>query len=55
MHIKLIAIDLDGTLIRNNKTISDYTTTVLQRCRQKGILIAVATARSEAAAKNILT
>ena len=44
--IRLLVTDLDGTLLRPDKTISDYTVSVLQRCRNAGILTAFATARS---------
>jgi len=47
MPIKMIVTDLDGTLLRSDKSISDYTKRVLERCRARGILIAFATARSE--------
>jgi HAD superfamily hydrolase (TIGR01484 family) len=45
MNIKLIATDLDNTLLRRDKTISDYTVNVFRRCRECGILLAFATAR----------
>ena len=37
--IKAIFMDLDDTLLRSDKTISDYTMQILQKCREKGILI----------------
>ena len=46
--MKLLLFDLDGTLLRNDKTISGRTLEVLRRCREKGILIGIATSRSEA-------
>ena len=46
-NIKLIACDLDGTLLHSDKSISDYTIKVLEECRSRGIMIAFATARSE--------
>ena len=46
-NIKLIACDLDGTLLHSDKSISDYTIKVLEECRARGIMIAFATARSE--------
>jgi Cof subfamily protein (haloacid dehalogenase superfamily) len=46
MNIKLIVTDLDGTLLRSDKTISDYTRDVFKRCRENGIKIAFASARS---------
>lgn len=45
MKIKLIVTDLDGTLLRTDKTVSDRTIQVLQKCREQGIAIAMATAR----------
>ena len=47
MDIKLIAVDLDGTLLRTDKTISEYTVKILDEFRQAGGIIAIATARSE--------
>ena len=45
MPIKLIVTDLDGTLLRNDKSISQYTAEVLERCRGQGIRLVFATAR----------
>ena len=42
---KLIATDLDGTLVRNDDTVSDYTHEVLGRVRAAGIRIVGATGR----------
>lgn len=44
-NIKMIVTDLDRTLLRTDKTISDYTANVLNRCRQSGIKVVFATAR----------
>ena len=43
--IKMIATDLDNTLLKADKTISEYTASVFERCRKKGIKIVFATAR----------
>ena len=52
MHsIKLIVTDLDNTLLRSDKTLSDYTAGVLNRCRRANIQIAFATARPERMAR----
>jgi len=51
MDIKMIATDLDGTLLRSDKTISAYTARILSACRQRGIRIVFATARSENSCK----
>ena len=50
-HIKLIATDLDGTLLRSDKTISAYTVSILEKCRKKGIKLVYATGRGQTAAK----
>lgn len=44
---RLLLFDLDGTLLRSDKTISQKTLEVLRECRDKGILIGVSTSRSE--------
>ena len=50
MHIKMIVTDLDGTLLRGDKTIPDYTLRIFSKLRERGIKIALATARSDRAA-----
>lgn len=44
--IKMILTDLDNTLLRNDKTISDYTLKTIQKLREAGYLFVPATARS---------
>lgn len=46
---KAIIVDLDRTLLHTDKTISEYTLNVLNKCHQNGILIMAATARPERA------
>ncbi|MCM1146161.1 MAG: Cof-type HAD-IIB family hydrolase [Clostridium sp.] len=46
-NCKLLLFDLDGTLLRSDKTISRATLQVLRECREKGILIGVSTSRGE--------
>ena len=48
--IKLIATDLDGTLLRSDKTISAYTASVLEKCQKQGIKLVFATGRGQTAA-----
>jgi len=43
--IKMIVTDLDGTLLREDKTISEYSVQILEKCRAKGIKFAYATGR----------
>ncbi|MCL2513515.1 MAG: Cof-type HAD-IIB family hydrolase, partial [Oscillospiraceae bacterium] len=45
MKIKMIVTDLDGTLLRSDKTISERTISALKKCRGKGIKTAYATGR----------
>lgn len=44
-NIKALAFDLDGTLLRPDKTISPRTHSALRRCMEKGIKIIIATGR----------
>ena len=46
MDVKMIVTDLDDTLLRRDKTLSDYTVDVFRRVRERGVLVAFATARS---------
>ena len=43
--IKMVAIDLGGTLLRSDYTISDYTASILKKCRKKGIKVVYVTTR----------
>ena len=47
--IKLIAMDLDGTLLRSDKTISKATKDALQACQKKGVRVIYATGRGGSA------
>ncbi len=44
---KLLLFDLDGTLLKSDKSISERTVSALKKCRENGILIGVSTSRSE--------
>jgi Cof subfamily protein (haloacid dehalogenase superfamily) len=52
--IKMIATDLDNTLLRTNKTISDYTAGIFNKCRQNGIKVVFATARPKRTVLHLL-
>ena len=43
--IKLVAIDLDGTLLDSNKEISPNTVSVISEIRKRGVTVALSTAR----------
>ena len=47
--MKAVITDLDRTLLRTDKTISEYTYTVLKKCHDRGIILMAATARPERA------
>lgn len=52
MAVKAVITDLDKTLLRTDKTVSEYTRSVLERCRRRSIPVMAATARPE---RSILT
>ena len=49
--IKMVVCDLDGTLLKNDRTLSEYTIEVLNILRTRGIKFAIATARSVVGAR----
>ena len=49
----LYVSDLDGTLLRSDETISDYTCSVINKLTQSGMLFSYATARSYVTAKKV--
>ncbi len=46
MKVKYIIVDLDQTLLKTDKTISDYTKEVINKLRNKGFIFCFNTARS---------
>ncbi|MXP75055.1 HAD-IIB family hydrolase [Lachnospiraceae bacterium WCA-9-b2] len=44
---RILLFDLDGTLLRNDKTLSEHTLEILSKCRKQGYLIGISTSRSE--------
>lgn len=48
-NMKAIITDLDRTLLRTDKTVSEYTLSILKKCHDRGILLMAATARPERA------
>lgn len=42
---KAVILDLDGTLLRSDKTVSEKTLSVIDECKKRGVIIVVATAR----------
>ncbi|MBQ1255276.1 MAG: HAD hydrolase family protein, partial [Clostridia bacterium] len=43
--MKAIITDLDRTLLRTDKSISEYSLSVLRECKERGILLLAASAR----------
>jgi len=52
--IKMVVSDLDGTLLRKDKTMSDYSVKVLRECQEQGIVVVFATARSADASMKLV-
>ena len=46
-NCRLLLFDLDGTLLRSDKTVSEKNLKALLKCREKGIFIGIATSRGE--------
>lgn len=44
---EMLLFDLDGTLLRSDKTISQRTLNALEECRKRGIIIGISTSRGE--------
>ena len=53
-NIKMIVIDLDNTLLHTDKSISDYTIDIFEKCRAKDIRIVYATARSQKSSERFI-
>lgn len=51
MNVRLVVTDLDSTLLRHDKTISEYTKSAFSQLRERNILIAFATSRSARASE----
>lgn len=43
--IRMLVTDLDGTYLRDDKSVSEYTQRVIENARRSGVIFAVATAR----------
>ncbi|MDE5893200.1 MAG: Cof-type HAD-IIB family hydrolase, partial [Acetatifactor sp.] len=46
-NYKILLFDLDGTLLRNDKTLSEHTLETLFKCKERGYLIGISTSRGE--------
>jgi len=52
--LKIISIDLDGTLLKDNKTVSPETLTVLERVEESGKYVVINTGRPRHRAEEVL-
>ena len=52
--IKMVVTDLDGTYLRDDKSVSEYTKSVIDKLRAKGIKFVIATARPVRAVRDFL-
>lgn len=50
-HIKLVAIDMDDTLLRSDNSVSQYTIDILRKVREAGVTVVIATGRMFQAAR----
>lgn len=53
--VRIIAVDLDDTLLKDDLTISDYTVSVLQRAAAAGINVVIASGRTDNAILNYVS
>lgn len=53
--IEMVAIDLDGTLLRNDKRLSKRTVEMVQQVKQRGIRVVIASARPPRSVREIYT
>lgn len=54
MSVRAIAFDLDDTLLRDDRSISPYTISVLHRAAEKGILIIPASGRTSSSMRHLV-
>ena len=54
MECRCLLFDLDGTLLRSDKSISPRTLRALEACRERGLRIGISTNRAENRAKPFL-
>lgn len=54
MGKRLLLFDLDGTLLRSDKTISENTLAEVNRLRDKGNIVGISTSRGEQNCKTFL-
>lgn len=53
MKFKLLACDIDGTLLTSKHTLTERTIEVIQKAKEKGVLVTLATGRDFGSAKHV--
>ena len=53
-QFKMVALDLDGTLLRKNHEISDDSVSYLRSLHEKGVIVCIATGRSASATAQVI-
>lgn len=52
--MKVVVLDLDGTLLKSDKTLSSRSIEMIERCKEAGVKIVIATARAPRSVKMLL-
>ncbi|HEY0070079.1 MAG TPA: HAD hydrolase family protein, partial [Chloroflexia bacterium] len=53
MKVKLLALDLDGTIFTDDLIISERTRKAIREAQERGVLVTIATGRMFAAARKV--
>jgi 5-amino-6-(5-phospho-D-ribitylamino)uracil phosphatase len=51
--VRLVALDIDGTLLRSDKTISERTRRAIERARRRGVRLVLVTGRRQPSARRV--
>jgi hydroxymethylpyrimidine pyrophosphatase-like HAD family hydrolase len=52
-RVRLVALDIDGTLLRSDKTISERTRRAIERARENGVRLVLVTGRRQPSARRV--
>jgi HAD superfamily hydrolase (TIGR01484 family) len=52
-RVRLVALDIDGTLLRSDKTISERTRQAIDRARGNGVRLVLVTGRRQPSARRV--
>ena len=51
--VRLVALDIDGTLLRSDKTVSERTRAAVARAREQGVRVVLVTGRRHPSAREV--